>query len=734
MTRHLDLPLAAENHANSTSEAPTEILDAQVSAFLTNDETLGIWDCNFVTGETSVSPGWRKMYGFAPDATVGLSETSYLEFMHPDDLKTHGEAICDFGKNMVEELSFEYRHMQSDGRYIWVHSRSKWVEWNEEGKGVRAIGTHTNLSALKTSKETLQEVSHRLELALDASKIGVWTHYFETSQTHWDDMTFSFFGVRPTKDGFVPPETWESMIHPDDRERVISASLKSITEKTDFVEEYRIVHPNGDERFLRCRGGFYLDPQAGPKHIGVNWDITADYRRAEELREANELAESRNEALEIARQNMEFMSLHDSLTELPNRRHLDKTIADSNADSVWKKVALLHIDLDRFKQINDTQGHAAGDAILNRVAAILLEEVGEDGTVARIGGDEFVIFLVQNTLPSQLKVLADNIISKTSEPIVFDGHEIRSGVSIGIAVHQGREINAKKLLIDADIALYRAKNEGRARCEFFSEQLQKKIHAQKKLADEMLRGLERNEFFNVYQPQIDARTHKICGVEALVRWHHPVRGVIPPYQFMPTAEEIDVVAQLDRMVLEQAIGDLRAWKAGNLPVDHVSVNVSSKRLRDPNLINSLRGLDFKPSEVSFELLESIFLEDGDEMVSWNIDQLKDMGIGIDVDDFGTGHASIVALLQLRPNRMKIDMQLIKPIVESERQANLVRSIVEIGKSQGIQVVAEGVETMDHARLLRDIGCDVLQGFVFARPMNAEEVVYYVADQIDQIAS
>ena len=248
------------------------------------------------------------------------------------------------------------------------------------------------------------------------------------------------------------------------------------------------------------------------------------------------------------------------------------------------------------------------------------------------------------------------------------------------------------------------------------------------MADEILSGLEQGEFRPYYQPLLDANTHDIVGVEALVRWHHPKEGILAPNRFLKVAEDLNVLAAIDRTILQQAILDLDHWQSQGIAVPSVSVNVSFRRLSDDRLIPGLRELKIRPGTISFEFLESIFLDEFDDGVAWNIDAIREMGIGIDVDDFGTGHTSIVSLLKLKPRRFKIDRQLINPIVQLPEQRRLVASIIDIGKSLGIKVVAEGVETMEQAGILKQLGCDILQGYAFARPMPADQLVDWVVDE------
>jgi diguanylate cyclase (GGDEF)-like protein len=424
---------------------------------------------------------------------------------------------------------------------------------------------------------------------------------------------------------------------------------------------------------------------------------------------------------------MEHNSLHDSLTGLPNRRYLDQQLLDS--DSGRKPTALLHIDLDRFKHINDTLGHAAGDAMLVHAASVLKANTRADDFVARIGGDEFVIAITEPTDEVRLSARARRIIEQMRQPVPFENHQCRFGVSIGIAIADTSARDyGRRMLIDADIALYRAKSNGRSRFEFFSDTLKAEIVRNKRVADDILSGLERQEFLPWFQPQFDADTLEIVGVEALARWAHPQEGTLMPDAFLKIADELNVVPLIDRTILEQALWQKTRWDAAGLDIPRLSVNVSAGRLYDRDLMDSLHGLAIEPGMLSFELLESIFLDDRNEMIANNFGHLRDKGIDIEIDDFGTGYASIVSLIHLRPTRLKIDRQLVTPIVMADSQRRLVASIIDIGQSLGIKVVAEGVETMEHAAILRDLGCDVLQGYAFAPPMSAERLMDFVREE------
>ncbi len=581
---------------------------------------------------------------------------------------------------------------------------------------------------LKQREAELARLSRRLGLALDTSKVGVWEMDIVSRDLVWDDRMNELYGLQ-ADGGTRGYGDWRMALHPDDFNKAEADFARGIRTGR-YYSEFRVVHPGGETRNIRAIGAVYADAGTPPKIVGVNWDVTADVALNEALRRAKLQTETRNNELEAARVRIEHNALHVSLTGLPNRRYLDEVLK-RHAPSGYLatgSVALLHMDLDRFKQINDTLGHAAGDAMLIHAAAVLRANCRPDAFVARIGGDEFVVVLSAQEGDAALASVAERIVRQMRKPVLYEGHECRFGVSIGIAVEDGEAIDIKHLLINADIALYRAKARGRNRYEFFSEALQAEVVNTKRVADEILNGLERNEFVAYYQPQFDAHSLDVVGVEALARWNHPVQGIRAPEAFLAIAEELNVVAAIDRLMLNQALADLRTWDEAGLNVPRASVNVSLRRLHDEDLIPGLRALGITPGRISFELVESIYLDDGDAIVGWNIEQIKELGIDVEIDDFGTGYASIVSLLKLNPKRLKIDRQFIAPIVSEPGQRRLLSSIIDIGKSMGIEVVAEGVETMEHARILRDLGCDILQGYAFARPMSAADLARFLVEE------
>jgi diguanylate cyclase (GGDEF)-like protein/PAS domain S-box-containing protein len=579
---------------------------------------------------------------------------------------------------------------------------------------------------LRRREQKLHQLSTRLALALDTSEIGIWEVDVETASLDWDERTRDMYGIRRDQ-AMIHAEDWIGRLHPDMREEADARFRDALARNGRYENSFRIVLPDGSERVIRAIGACHRDAKGRQRVIGVNWDVTADVELNERLSHAKRLAEDRAAALETARRQMEHNAFHDALTDLPNRRYLDRILEaggprpEAGADC----LALMQLDLDRFKAINDTMGHACGDLMLKHVADVLRRCTEPGDFVARIGGDEFVIALQRPLEDSALAAIAEDLIAEMKKPVTIEGVECRIGISIGISSARCGGVEPQQLIVNADIALYRAKAAGRAAHAFYERSVHAEVVRTKTVEDELLVAIDRDEFEVWFQPQFNARTHQICGVEALARWEHPVRGTIAPAGFLKTAEALNLLTTIDERIMRKALTQSSRWLARGHRIPQLSVNVSAHRLRDPRLLDTLRALEIPDGFLSFELLESSFLDDLDPITTETIAEISKLGIRIEIDDFGSGHASFVSFLKLRPHRLKIDRQLVMSLTESREQREMVASIINIARTMNAEVLAEGVETMEHARILADLGCDALQGYAFARPMSSESFLAYL---------
>lgn len=668
----------------------------------------GVWDHDFETGRHFVSRTWRNLRGLSAEDSFPGSTEDWLLTIHPDDLDHVEQELRRLDCGATDIINYKFRQRHSSGHWVWFLSSGRVVRRDRNGLPARIIGTDTDISDIKTVEMESQRMAQRLDIAMEAAGMGRWEHDVGTDHTFWDDRMLEIFGI-PPGNNHVSAKAWATYIHPDDRPAIVSLSRDCVALEKDIACDYRHLRQDGTVRYIRTRGKYVKDAETGARYFGVNFDVTADYDRATEL--------------EKARATLEHESRHDALTGLANRRFLDDVFNTliARAATAAGRVAVLHFDIDHFKQINDTLGHDAGDATLKHAALLLQKHLPDETLVSRVGGDEFVALLAQAPDKAELDQLAKQIIEEMAKPYFYASQQCNIGTSIGIALAEGGQSLDSSIFIHADLALYEAKKAGRGRVRFFTRTMKEEARRRKNSFDALLAGFDQGEITCHYQPQFDATTLDVSGLEALVRWESAEFGLIMPEEFLDTADDMGLLAQFDELVLQKALLDMEYWEAQGVQVPRVSVNVSSHRLNDPRLGDRFSGLDIPKGKLSFELLESAFLDAKNDIIEANLKLIDGLGIDIEIDDFGSGHASIVSLLQIMPRRLKIDRMLIKPIVASERQRNLVSTIIEIGRMLDVEVVAEGVETAQHAAILRDIGCQYLQGFALARPMNAQKI-------------
>jgi diguanylate cyclase (GGDEF)-like protein/PAS domain S-box-containing protein len=416
---------------------------------------------------------------------------------------------------------------------------------------------------------------------------------------------------------------------------------------------------------------------------------------------------------------------HDFLTDLPNRMLLNDrlTQAIALACRYRHKLAVLFLDLDSFKHINDSLGHAIGDKLLKAMGERLLATVRKSDTVSRQGGDEFVVVLSPIVRSEDAALSVTKIIAAVIAPYSIDQHDLHVSVSVGISIYPDDGADAEALIQNADNAMYHAKEQGSNTYRFFKEDMNVQAVRRQSLEASLRRALERHEFVLHYQPKINLKSGRITGVEALIRWHHPERGLIPPAEFIPIAESCGLIVPIGRWVLRQACMQARKWQIAALPQIRMAVNISSVEFRDKNFFENLRatlsetGLDSRHLEL--ELTESVLMQHV-ESTAFVLGELRALGVHLAVDDFGTGYSSLSYLSQFPINSLKIDKSFVQKINSERDDAPIISAVINMGQSLKQRVIAEGVETLEQLAFLQSRGCEEGQGFYFSCPVVAEE--------------
>jgi diguanylate cyclase (GGDEF)-like protein/PAS domain S-box-containing protein len=502
---------------------------------------------------------------------------------------------------------------------------------------------------------------------------------------------------------------WDRLLHPEDADRVISNEAECARSGEALVQEYRISRADGTVVWIRdemtvVRG---VDHDEEPLFYGVFLDVTDRKRMEAEL---------------------ERLALYDSLTGLPNRALFNDRLGHAiERRGRAQATAVYFLDVDRFKRINDSLGHSAGDEVLREVAARIQRMLRPDDTVARFGGDEFTILCESVGGVLEAVGVADRLQRELAQPLRAGGAELRLSASIGIALAEpGEDADCSRLVEDADAAMYRAKERGGARTELFDVAMRERAVDALSIEQELQRALERGELRLFYQPLVSLDSGEIVGAEALIRWEHPERGLLSPDKFLPVAEESGLIVEVGAWAVGEACRRLRDWDrlSGGPSAFSLAVNLSARELTHPDVVstvlNAVRRSALDPSRLTIEVTESTAMADRDSGFR-ALRELSEAGVRIAIDDFGTGYASLDHLREMPADILKIDRSFVAGMSANSPDSALVAAAVAMGRALEMEVVAEGIETSEQVADLRELGCPLGQGFLFARPLPPEEL-------------
>jgi diguanylate cyclase (GGDEF)-like protein/PAS domain S-box-containing protein len=515
----------------------------------------------------------------------------------------------------------------------------------------------------------------------------------------------TLLGWKP-EDYVAHPEHWLTLVHPDDQGRVRDAMSQAVATREPFSAEYRILARDGRSVWLRDMAVMAEDPADGAQlWQGVQFDITAE---------------------KAAETQLQHLAFYDSLTGLPNRRLCIDRLESLLSQPDRPEVALLFLDLDRFKVINDGIGHAAGDELLVAVAQRLTPHVAGRGSLARFGGDEFVAVLERFTQPRDVEQVAEKLLSALRRPFNVKGYDLVVGGTIGVAIASPELRTPKDLLRAADVALYRAKAAGGGVFAVFDPGVDRQGLERLEHEADLRRAMEQGEFHIAYQPIVDIASRNILAVEALLRWDHPERGLLHPAEFIPLADETGLIVPLGRWVIEEACRQVSHWQdlypaAKSL---QVSVNLSARQFRQDDLENdvaeALGKSGLAPESLALELNEGDALANSADIAA-TLDELKRLGVKVTIDDFGKGWAALGSLTRFRVDDLKIDGSCVARIGHDQHDVDIVRALVGMAKAIGLDVTAGAVETSEQLAVLRELGCDRAQGRHLVPPLTVDEL-------------
>ena len=656
-----------------------------------------------------VSEGVRSLFGVAPEAL--LADGALLRrFRHPDDdLKTEEELRELHGQ--AQSGTSQFRVVMDDGSVKWVEVTSSLVSMDEQG--TLRCGVMFDITERKRIETLLRETEERWKLALEGAGDGVWDWYVQTGVEYFSKRCKEMYGYGEDE---MPEraDLFDALSHPDDlaqMERDRQAHFDGLT--PTYVNEHRIRCKDGSWKWVLTRGMVISrDAQGKPlRMIGTHTDIT-----------------ERKKSEATIWQQANF----DTLTGLPNRRmlrdRLEQEILKAKRDGT--QLAILFLDLDHFKEVNDSLGHDSGDALLVEAAARIRACLRESDTVARMGGDEFTVLLPNVSDSSNLEYVAQKLLTTMAGAFQLGDEQVFVSASIGISLCPDDGMQVEQLFKNADQALYVAKGAGRNRFSYFKLAMQEAAQVRARLAADLRVGLQAGQFELHYQPIVSLRTGMVHKAEALLRWHHPQRGMVSPAIFIPIAEGSGAILELGEWVFRQAAAQVQRWRAELEPNFQISVNKSPVQFQQPAQVHAswlehLAQLGLPGQSIVIEITEGLLLET-DERVTNQLLDFHDAGIQVALDDFGTGYSSLSYVKNFPLDELKIDKLFVQHMRQSKGDQAIVRSVIDLAHNFELSVVAEGVEDQATFNELKKMGCDLAQGFLMSPALGSQELLAWLS--------
>ena len=676
-----------------------------------------LWVADPTGALTYVNKRVTEYFSVSAEEIIG---TGWQTLIHPGDLP----AVIQKWTHAIqtgEPYKVDFRLKGADGVYRW-HIGQALAEFDSNGQVTEWFGSNTDITDRKVSEQALLTTSQLLEQSQQIAKVGGWELNIITGDLFWTDETYRLHDTSPEK--FNPTvDAGVSYFLPDSREIISQALDAAINECKGYDLELKTFTTQGRKIDIRTTCTVTQEGGKAVKLVGIFQDITDQKNTQRKL-------ENINRELKQSNIDLEHIAHYDALTKLPNRSLLADRMQQAMIRSQrhGKAMAVAFLDLDGFKEINDTYGHTVGDNLLIHIASKMKEALRQEDSLARIGGDEFVAVLTDLVSPADGEPLIKRLLEAASERMIFDDKTVQVSASIGVTIYPQDGVDADQLLRHADHAMYLAKQAGKNCIHLFDVAQDIAVKAEREELGDIQRALDNNEFILFYQPKVNMRTGQVIGVEALIRWQHTERGLLPPAAFLSVIEDHPLSTKVGEWVLSTALNQMECWRLAGLDMP-ISVNISAFQLQQPDFTQRLEILlsqfpNTKPHNLELEILETSALEDIAE-VSIVIDVCKELGIDFALDDFGTGYSSLAYLKQLPAGLLKIDQSFVRDMLEDPDDLAIIQGIIGLAAAFDRKVISEGVETIAHGEKLLLLGCTLAQGYGIARPMPAKAIPKWV---------
>ena len=668
----------------------------------------GTWEWNVQTGATVFNERWAEIVGYTLEELAPVSIATWAALSHPQDMARSAELLERHFSGETDHYECEARMKHKDGHWVWVLDRGAVVSRSEDGRPLLVSGTHQDITLRKQNEEERRELLHRLQAI--AEHVPGFIYQFRQRPDGTFHIPYASTGIKDIY-GVQPEEVANDArlvferIHAEDRPMVAERIGHSASKLAPWLDQHRVQLPDGREIWVEGRSAPVTQADGSVVWHGYVRDVTALKAQEDELN---------------------YIAYYDTLTGVPNRRLLVDRLrqAVARAQRSGRQLAVCYLDLDGFKQVNDQLGHAAGDALLIETSRRLQDTLRAEDTLARLGGDEFVVLLGELENAAQAEAVVERMQAELSAPVDLNGRPVSVGASFGLTLCPPDRPEADILLRHADQAMYRAKSAGRNRCHVFDATSDEGAAAEREQLQRMGRALAEHEFTLVYQPKVDLVDGALQGLEALLRWQHPERGLLSPGEFLALADGSPLELELGDWVVEQALSQLEDWLP-RMPQTTVSVNISPRYLLMPDFIDRVmaalqRHPRVHPQALELEIVENAMLSNLDQ-ASATLAQCREHGLRISLDDFGTGYATLSYLRRLPVDMLKIDQSFVRGMLEDPNDLGIVESVLRLARAFNRPVIAEGVETAEHAATLLQLGCRLAQGYGIGRPMPPEQV-------------